>query len=308
METYPSCSYIQNGINFYPNNIIKICCFTDSPEVDAALTTDHIFKIEEDIYKKKLLMIEDFSSGKIYDCCKKCPCLINAPWGNELKRISSITLNHFMFCNLKCGHCGYVKGVEEKRFVDTDHERVLEIIQELNSHDILLPTVSFDVGGGEPSVSSGLIKIVQHLIDKGRFVHINSNGAKYVETFVNGINRGLINITLTPDAGSRAVYKIIKGRDNFLKTWENIARYNIACSSGVDVKFILQENNINDIDNMVKISEAAGVKKITISLDLNIKKSKHHEYKKYIDYFRNKANERLLNVERSSLLPVELWS
>ncbi len=307
MGNYPSCYYIQYGINFYPNNIIKMCCFSNDPAVDAALTSDHVFKIEEDIYKKKQAMIEDFSNGNVYACCKSCPNLVDRAWGRDLKRISLITLNHFMFCNLKCGHCGYLADVEAKRLVDTDHARVLEIIKELKAHDFLAPSLKFDVGGGEPSVAEGLIEIVRYCIESGHHVHINSNGARYVETFVAGIQRGLLTLTLTPDAGSREVYKLIKGHDNYLKTWENITRYNIACASGVDVKFIIQEKNLNDIDNMILMSEAAGVRKITLSLDLNIPPARHADYRQYIDYFRSKAAVHSLSVEPSGLLPTALW-
>ena len=105
-------------------------------------------------------MIKDFSEGKIYDSCKNCVCLIKGYWGSHVRPISSITFNHFMACNLKCTHCGYRKEMETTKLVDTKHEDVLNIVQKLVENKITLPNLLFDVGGGEPSISKGLLSLM----------------------------------------------------------------------------------------------------------------------------------------------------
>ena len=171
----------------------------------------------------------------------------------------------------------------------------MEILRRNRKRNIQLriQTQNFAQGGG----FTGVLFLCRHRTQPA--------GAALVAD--TGIQRGLLTLTLTPDAGSREVYKLIKGHDNYLKTWENITRYNIACASGVDVKFIIQEKNLNDIDNMILMSEAAGVRRITLSLDLNIPPARHADYRQYIDYFRSKAAVHSLSVEPSGLLPTALW-
>jgi MoaA/NifB/PqqE/SkfB family radical SAM enzyme len=307
MEEYLSCNYIQNGITFYPNDTIKICCFTFDSAVDVCKTSEPINVIVEKIFTKKFEMIRDFRNGKIYDCCKNCVCLRKFTDKGELKPISTITLNHVAFCNLKCSHCGYIKQMETQNLTDSDHQSVLNIIKGLKEDLVTSSNLIFDVGGGEPSLSDGLIEIVQYCIDNNHLVHINSNGARYVKTFADGANKGLIYLTLTPDAGSQQVYKKIKGRDNFKKTWENIKKYMISCQRMVVVKFILQDGNLEDIYNMVETSVSAGVREIVLSLDLNIRKERHDYFASHVDLFRIIAKSQRVLVRRSSLLPDYLW-
>lgn len=307
MFEYYSCHYIQNGVNFYPNSTIKMCCFTLDGEVDVCKTDEDIEQIIRKIFYKKLQMIKDFSEGNIYDCCKNCTCLVKRPWGQQVRQITSVTLNHFMVCNLKCVHCGYAKKMETDRLLDTDHKEVLNIIKKLLESNVVSQNVSFDVGGGEPSLSKGLIDIVQFCIDNKYKMHINSNCANYVETFAQGVNEGIIDLTLTPDAGSRDVYKSIKGADYFEKVWKNIEKYMKSCQAGVKVKFILQEGNIQDIVNMVDMCVNTKVREVILNLDLNIKKENQGDYINYINKFRTLSEMKSIIVYKGPFIPNDVW-
>lgn len=262
--------------------------------------------IVDKIFQKKQEMIAQFRKGDIPHCCAQCPCLVKKDWGEPPRQIRSVTLNHFMFCNLKCGHCGYLEGARSGRLVDTDHNQVLSIIRELNQRHVLSDDVSFDVGGGEPSVSDGLLEIVSHILQIRKRVHINSNGARFVDLIAAGINQGLLSLTLTPDAGTRETYVAVKGQDNFLKTWRNIAKYVSSCNGNVVVKFILQEANVGDIENMITKSVEAGVRKISLSLDLRIGDAEKLAYLPHIRTFRRLAAQQAIEV-RPALMPPQLW-
>ena len=307
MVEYNSCHYIQQGLNFYPNNTIKICCFTYSTDVDVCKTDENIELIIRKTIAKKKQMIKDFSKGNIYDCCKDCVCLAKRQWGQQVKKIAQITLNHYMACNLRCVHCGYVKKMETDKLLDTDHEDVLNIIKKLVASDVVAKDICFDVGGGEPSLSKGLINIVRFCIENKYKMHINSNGANYVETIAQGVNERLIDLTLTPDAGSKDVYKNIKGADYFDKVWENIEKYMTSCQTGVKVKFILQKGNIQDIVNMVDMCVNTKVREIIIDLDLNIKKEDQVDYMDYINNFRTLCQMKSISVHQGYCVPNDLW-
>jgi MoaA/NifB/PqqE/SkfB family radical SAM enzyme len=197
--------------------------------------------------------------------------------------------------------------MQTHNLVDTDHQSVLNIIKGLKADRVTSSNLTFDVGGGEPSLLEGLIEIVQYCVDNNHFIHINSNGARYVNAFADGINKGLVYLTLTPDAGSRQVYRKIKGRDNFRQTWKNIERYMRSCPRNVVVKFILQDGNLEDIYNMVETSVSAGVREIELSLDINIGKERHGYFANHVKLFRILSKSQPVSVRRSGLLPDYLW-
>ncbi len=308
MAEYVSCNYLQSGINFYPNDTIKVCCFSADAAVDVCSTRAPLEQIGDALLRKRRAMLEDFNSGNVYACCQKCPNLVRADWPEAPTQIRRVTLNHFMFCNLKCTHCGYLADVEAGRLVDTSDERVLQIVKQLKAQGLIAENALFDVGGGEPSVAPGLLPIVAYCMEKRHPMHINSNGAKFSEPFVDGLRQGLIHLTLTPDAGSREVYRSIKGRDAFKHTWDNIKKYHDASSSNIKVKFILQPANRDDVENMVAMCVASGVREVIVSLDLNIPVSEHSSFIPSIRKFRQLTAAHAVEVERSDLLPESLWN
>jgi len=309
MEEYHSCHYIQNGINFYPNDIIKVCCVSLHSAVDICTINEDIDVIIQKIIDKKRQMIQDFRAGNISNPCKGCPYLVKTQWGLTENPISSITFNHYMTCNLKCTHCGYYNTMKTTELRDTNHKDILYIIQQLIEKNIATKDVFFDFGGGEPSISKGILDIVDYGIKNNHKMRINSNGAKYIEIFANGINKGSVEeFLLTPDAGSREVYKSIKGVDCFDKTWETIEKYVSACPSGVKVKFILEDGNLDDIDNMIDMCVKKKVKEVMLNLDLCIKKEDYYKYIPYMNKFRNLAQNNSLIVHKGYAIPEELWA
>jgi molybdenum cofactor biosynthesis enzyme MoaA len=182
-----------------------------------------------------------------------------------------------MSCNLKCKHCGYV--LERTNSTDTEHGKILDIIKYLHNENYLDKSLRIDIGGGEPSISKDLQFMVEFLLNYAYKIHINTNCAKYVNLFAKGVNDDLVSLTLTPDAGSKDVYIKIKGADFFDTVWNNIGKYMDSTTNNVDVKFILQQDNLSDIENMVKKCVEKKVRKVTIDMDLNIQKN---DYKLYV--------------------------
>ena len=305
-KEYYSCRYMQAGMNFYPDSIIKTCCFTTSDEVNLCnLTNTHNIKnIKRDIDKKRKQLIKDCKNGKIPNCCKKCCNLQKKSWQYK-KKIEHITLNHFMYCNLKCTHCGYLKKVRNKT-KDTKDELVLNTIQDLTAIGMLSSNYSVDVGGGEPSLSKGLDRILEYLINNNHKIHINSNVAQVKENYLYGIQKGLINLTLTPDAGSKEVYKKIKGVDYFDIVKENIKKYMEKAADEIEVKFIIEKDNVEDIQNMIELCLECGVKYVKCALDLNIKPDDKINYKPYVQTFNRLCRENNLNVS-FQFIPKEFY-
>lgn len=127
-------------------------------------------------------------------------------------------------------------------------------------------------------------------------VEIYTNGAKVPKTFVDGVNKGLFRIILSPDAGSREVYKKIKGKDYFETTWFNIKKYVEETSGNVEVKFILEKGNIDDVDNMINMCLKTGVNKVHLSMDVNISETEFYKYESSFSHFVNRCKNEGINL------------
>jgi len=267
------CGYIQRKtVNFYPDDKITPCCYSLVLEIARIRDFDNDFtSLKEKIENENSLIREQFKKGKAPDACKGCPCLHRIYKTPETSdRIKMVIFNHYMACNLNCSYCGSAKNVRGKQ-KDTKHEDVLSILQYLINSESLDPQCTFVFGGGEPSISKGAISIIQFALEHGYHVHINSNCAKYIDFWAVSADKGLASLVLTPDAGSKEVYRKIKGADYFDIVWETIKKYNIRTTKNVVVKFILQYDNLPDVVNIVNKCVECNVREVIIDFDIGVK-------------------------------------
>jgi MoaA/NifB/PqqE/SkfB family radical SAM enzyme len=261
------------------------------------------------ISRKKNEVLECFCKGKIYKGCKNCRYLYKSNEPPKKNKIQTIILNHFTHCNLKCVHCGFaIASAEGYKCTDTNHKDVLNIIKYLGEKEILAKNVKLDIGGGEPSLSKGLQEIVEYAVEiKNMSVHINTNCAQYMDFWVYGVQKGLINLTLTPDAGSKEVYEKIKGADYFDIVWENIEKYNKATDKGVRVKFIMEYGNLQDIENMAAKCVECKVREVVINKDFQIAKNDYYRLLEPVRKFKNLLSKNGITVRKGNQMPIEVW-
>lgn len=300
-KEFYSCGYIQHGINFAQDNRILTCCFSNNDRL--SLYNPKLNKdIIKSLKKNRKSIISRMKKGNIPECCKGCVNLSKKHW-SDTDKIQSITLNYYKICNLRCTHCGYFKN-KESQGKDTDDKFVLDTVKMLEHKNMTTPNYLVDVGGGEPSLNNKLDEIIAYFVANKHTIHINSYVAKFKENYIDGIQNGYIKLTLTPDAGSRDIYKKIKGADYFETVKENLKKYMSAASDRIEVKFILEEGNLCDIDNMINLCLECGVKNVVCSRDLNIKECDFPKYKPYFQRFKTLCEQNELNL-RYSLIPKE---
>ena len=268
-KKYYSCAYIEHGLNFLYDDLVHTCCYRRFIKDDGLVMNLSNDKLDPTtVIRRKLEIIFGINSGRI-NGCTDCPKLKRKRWREDWSfEIKDIVLNHYMGCNLKCKHCGYIKYRNGVR--DTSHEKIIESIKILEDFGLIKDGIKIDVGGGEPSINIGINNILDYSLKKNYNIHINSNGSKYNQLFVDGILKNRLNLTLTPDAGRKETYKVVKGRDLFDKVWNNIARYSAATKGNVSVKLILQKDNINDINDFIQLCKTHGIKETIIDIDLNL--------------------------------------
>lgn len=302
-KEYYSCSNIRCGFNFYRSNKVSSCCYT--PENELVITDINDPCVIQKVFNFQNNLIKLHKKGLAPDCCKNCVNFKKNKWPDKTdKKLSWIPLNHYKICNLKCVHCSYRKTDDNEK--DSSHELVLKVIDKFNKKGKLKKDCTIAIGGGEPSINKGIEDILQYCLDNNLKALINSNGAKFSEKIAEGVNKGLFNLDLTPDAGSKEVYAEIKGVDCFDLTWKNIKEYIEKTEGKANVKFIIEEGNINDVWNMINTCKEKGVSHVTLAFDLNIKKENFEKYRKPVNEFIDLCKENEIKCNISSFVPREI--
>ena len=255
----------------------------------------------EQLYKKIVAhqndLLERMYVGDVPEFCKGCYHLrvknVDKVY-KFLEPIRYISLCGSKYCNLRCEHCFFIRDNEDIK--DTDISKVINFLGLLKSKGFLSEFKALRLANGEPSIIKDDIKLADYCIENSIPVEIYTNGAKVPKTFVDGVNKGLFRIILSPDAGSREVYKKIKGKDYFETTWFNIKKYVEETSGNVEVKFILEKGNIDDVDNMINMCLKTGVNKVHLSMDVNISETEFYKYESSFSHFVNRCKNEGINL------------
>lgn len=268
----------------------------------------HIASIENidnenvDLLYKKIVahqnnLLERMYKGDVPEFCKGCYHLriknVDKVY-HFLEPIRYISIGGSKYCNLRCEHCFFIRDNEDIK--DTDISKVINFLYQLKSKGHLSEFKALRLANGEPSIIKDDIKLAGYCIENSIPVEIYTNGAKVPKTFVDGVNKGLFRIILSPDAGSREVYKKIKGKDYFETTWFNIKKYVEETSGNVEVKFILEKGNIDDVDNMINMCLKTGVNKVHLSMDVNISETEFYKYESSFSHFVNRCKNEGINL------------
>ena len=242
-------------------------------------------------------LLERMYKGDVPEFCKGCYHLriknVDKVY-RFLEPIRYISIGGSKYCNLRCEHCFFIRDNEDIK--DTDISKVINFLYQLKSKGHLSEFKALRLANGEPSIIKDDIKLADYCIENSIPVEIYTNGAKVPKTFVDGVNKGLFRIILSPDAGSREVYKKIKGKDYFETTWFNIKKYVEETSGNVEVKFILEKGNIDDVDNMINMCLKTGVNKVHLSMDVNISETEFYKYESSFSHFVNRCKNEGINL------------
>lgn len=87
-----------------------------------------------------------------------------------------------------------------------------------------------------------------------------------------------------------------QGKDYFETTWFNIKKYVEQTRGNVEVKFILEKGNIDDVDNMINMCLKTGVNKVHLSMDVNISETEFYKYESSFSHFVNRCKNEGINL------------
>ncbi|MBQ2645121.1 radical SAM protein [bacterium] len=308
-KKYLSCEYIQHGLNADYEDI-KMCCFNTHEGGGRQILIPNYNgeKIDWDkFFKEKRKMRELNKQGITLERCKGCFFLKEQEWDDE-DYLSWVVFNHWTRCNCKCNYCFTSENFEE--FAKRPNYSLYDQIKELVKRNQIRPGGEIGFGGGEPAILDEFEPMVNLLIDAGLDnIRVHSSGIKFSPAMARGISKGILNVVVSPDAGTPETYLKIKNVNAFDKVWENIRKYAEAQTENrglARTKYIIipgVNDTYEEIDKWYELTYDAGVRWVVLDVEggwyvWNKDKVPKHVYE-LLDYAINKANE--LNMIRYEL-------
>ncbi len=281
---YYSCSYLEESIVFYYDDLIHTCCYMSYIPKEGLLGSfeNGNLEVEKLIANKKKLIMKKIAGD--LGGCSKCPKLHKKIWrSDDVIKIKNVTLNHFMMCNLKCSYCGYVKIRHLTK--DTDSDLVMKTIRNLEEKGFISKETVFGIGGGEPSFNKKIDEIVRYLLKKNYLISVKTNGTVLNDVYITGVNQGKLRLTIDPDAAQESSYKKIKGRNFFKTVWGNIRSYAEQTNGQIFIKIVLQNDNLFEVNNLIMCCMESKIKKLIIDIDINLNGKINSDYISYLDIF-----------------------
>ena len=144
--------------------------------------------------------------------------------------------------------------------------------------------------------------LVNLLIDAGMDnIRVHSSGVKFSPAIARGISEGILNVVISPDAGTAETYKKIKNVPLFDKVWENIRRYAQAETKDKGLartKYIIvpgYNDTFEEFEKWFELTVDAGVKWIVLDIEGGWYQWHKHNVPQHIydmiDYGMKKAEE-----------------
>jgi wyosine [tRNA(Phe)-imidazoG37] synthetase (radical SAM superfamily) len=303
-KEYCSCNIIEHGFDAQVNSI-NLCCRTSQkndteklvliPNYDGKkIDLNNFFEI-----KNKLRNIQ--KSGETITQCKDCIYLETKNWTNE-NYISSININNWVKCNAKCIYCN------RKFFNQTKEYKIFPLIKDLIKNNYLKPPYDITIAGGEPTISKDFDNLIDLLIKNNISpVRVLTNSIKYNKKIELGLKKGLVNILVSTDSGTKDTYKKVKLVDKHSDVWKNIKKYASIQKedSLVKTKFIFLPNintNKEEIKFFIEQNLKANIKYVYFDVEISwfyrylTNKDFTNKLLELFDYAKNLGEENNINI------------
>ena len=272
---FRSCGYIEGNIMFNTGEL-NVCCIP-LPEgrgnVKMCDYTGGELPMEQIAERRNELRRLNNTPGADSPCLG-CGYLKKQQWTSDYP-FNMLTVSHYTRCNLRCNYC-YISDYthEQHRTNSIQPYNIQPIIEGLLEARLLDPNASTCWGGGEPAMFEEFGDVLATYARHGVRLILLSNCTIRSEAVLPGIAAGTISVVCSVDAGTRATYKIVKGKDQFEKVWQLLAEYvRASCSPHqIAAKYIFQNDNYDDanVRGFIDNAEIAGIKAISIAQNMNL--------------------------------------
>jgi glycosyltransferase involved in cell wall biosynthesis/pyruvate-formate lyase-activating enzyme len=270
-----SCIDLQHSV-FLRADQVRTCCkrfFVNGEmkgdvvlfdlEGQKMVSKDEILQAKRDLHQK-------INAG-VPSACDACPFLEFREWAplNELD-VRYLSLEYHSVCNLKCTYCSdeYYGGVRANYDVAGTVEGMISSGSMENCAIVVW-------GGGEPVVDRSFSHLVNLLSDSlpNLQQRVLTNSVVASQDVANLLKGGGGQIVTSIDAGSKEIYKRVRGVPKLHRVCENLRRYADTNSSRVTIKYIFTDGNgtEDDVRDFAKLMEEYDLLRCTFQISQNFK-------------------------------------
>ncbi len=270
-QKYYSCNIIEHGFDAQIDSI-NLCCRISKDRIYNKVILLPDFKGEKinwnDFFNKTNELRNIQKSGKTIPQCTGCIYLEYKVWDNK-NYINTININNWIKCNAECIYCDRKESRHKKEY------KIYPVIKDLIKNKYLQNPADITIAGGEPTITGDFDKTLKILIkNKISPVRVLTNAIRYNKFIEQGLKKGLVNILISTDSGTKETYKKIKLTDKHFQVWKNIKKYaQIAqTNSLVKTKYIIIphfNDNEQEIKEFQERNFEAGIKYTCIDLEIS---------------------------------------
>lgn len=267
---YISCEWIENRVVLEQDKL-KFCCIGHSGSKGYVPICDYDggeLPVEEILAARRDLIARN-NDPRAKSGCKGCHFLEKRDWDAERgdALFKSVYVSNFSICNLSCRYC-FVYLMEFTDISNVKGYDLLPIFQEMIEKGHLANDAYIEWGGGEPTIVKNFPEVMQLLLEKGYEQQIHTSAVRHSQELEDGLRTGHVRSVTSVDAGTRATYHEVKGRDRFDIVWENVGKY-ARTGGDMTVKYVLRYNNSSEenIRGFIDKVLEAGVRRIVATPD-----------------------------------------
>jgi wyosine [tRNA(Phe)-imidazoG37] synthetase (radical SAM superfamily) len=234
---YLSCRYI-NALCFNDTRIVHCTVGNSSKNKQYAVLQEN-YNGEPIDWKWLVDSIdaekESFRNGKVIESCEGCLELRNIDWDfvNQQRKFDYILFSNWYNCNSACIYCYdnqddfVIEDIDKNSEIKSnDTYDIIPIVKDLIEKDLLSPNVAIEFAGGEPTIYYKFDEALKILVDAGvKNIIINTNAIRYSKEIENAISKGVADVVVSVDAGTKEVHRKIKRVASYDKVIENLTNY-----------------------------------------------------------------------------------
>jgi wyosine [tRNA(Phe)-imidazoG37] synthetase (radical SAM superfamily) len=178
---------------------------------------------------------ENARNGKVIECCQGCLELQSKEWDliNQPRKFDYILFSNWYRCNSFCIYCVdlpdelLIEDVTQSSYFNpNDTYDIVPIVKDLVEKDLLSSNATIEFAGGEPTIYYKFDEALKILVDAGvKNIIINTNAIRYSKEIENAISKGVADVVVSVDAGTKEVHRKIKRVASYDKVIENLTNY-----------------------------------------------------------------------------------
>ena len=277
-KMFKTCKDLEHSLYVAPNEI-RACCqrffYDGKMRGDAKLLQikENVTPSAMDIKEAREQLFDEIQEDKNQDC-KGCIFLTDTKKKPDFNsKISHLSIEHHSVCNLRCNYCSEVYwGGKKSKY------NVVEFISYLSKSNSLDNCDQVVWGGGEPTLDKSFKEILEDIHSHANpktYHRVFTNAVRYSDAVTKFLEKGLIKITTSIDAGTEETFKIVRGRPKFKNVFENLKTYSKVDATKITVKYIFTDENHdeNEIDAFVDNCLKYDLQNCNYQISLNYKNS-----------------------------------